>query len=213
MLTAAISCVVLALSIINNDSSTQPMEDSFKEVIEISQTMPLTRLSQKMGGHGKIAVLVNISDFNGTTSPTSVERVDAWQRRWPEHQFVVVASHYDSWPIKIKEIAGQPELAAIIIIESLPPEVLASWFQDNPFAKSQLVLCLNTSSTEHLLPCIAKGTIFAGLRSRSKTFEYDPKVSTQQLFDQNFALVDQQTAEAELNKDHKALVPLQTEGK
>ncbi len=189
------------------------MKDSFKEVIEIRQTMPLTRLSQTMGGRGKIAVLVNISNLDGTTSHASEERVDAWQRRWPEHQFVVEASHDHSWPSKIKEIAAQPGLAAIIIIESLPPEVLASWFQDNPFSKSQLVLCLDPSSTEHLLPCIAKGIIFAGLRSRSKTFEYDPKVSTQQLFDQNFALVDQQTAEAELKKDHKALVPLQTEGK
>ena len=57
----------------NRSSPTQPMEYSFKDVIEISQTIPLTRLSQKMGGRGKIAVWVNISDFNGTTSTTSVE--------------------------------------------------------------------------------------------------------------------------------------------
>ena len=75
------------------------------------------------------------------------------------------------------------------------------------------LLCLDPGSTKELLPLIRSGKIFAGLRNRSRTFQYDPKDSPQALFDQNFALVDQQTAEAELNKDHKALVPLQTEGK
>ena len=202
----------VALLVYSPKPLTEPIEEQSRQVAKLCQEIPLAHLSKKIGGSGKIAVLVNRSSIDGTTSQSSAERVAAWQERWPQHSFILVASLPNEWSATLARLANESGLAAIVLLESPPSEALAVTFLDPSLPVLPPLLCLNRDTTEELLPLIRSGKIFAGLRNRSRAFQADPKASPQELFDKNFALVDQQMAEAELNTDHDALVSPQTEG-
>jgi len=186
----------------------EPIKEKFRQIAKLGQEIPLARLSQQIGGSGKIAVLVNRCLISGTTSPRSAERLAAWQERWPQHRFILVASLPNEWSATLARLANESGLAAVVLLEAPPHEAFAA---PSPPVLPPL-LCLDTATTEELLPLIRSGKIFAGLRSRSRTLLADPKASPQELFDKNFVVVDQQMAEAALNTDHDALVSPQTEG-
>ncbi len=186
----------------------EPIKEQFRQIAKLGQEIPLARLSQQIGGSGKIAVLVNRCVINGTNSAASVERVASWQVSWPQHSFVVVGSLPNEWSATLAPLANESGLAAIVLLEATPHEA----FADPSLPTLPPVLCLDTATTEELMPLIRSGKIFAGLRNRSRTFLADPKDSPQELFDKNFVVVDQKMAEAELNTDHDALVSPQTKG-
>ena len=209
----ALGLAAVALLVYSPKPLAEPIKEQFRQVVKLCQEIPLAHLSKKIGGSGKIAVLVNRCFIDGSTSQSSAERVAAWQVSWPQHRFIVVASLPNEWSATLARLAKESGLAAIVLLEAPPSEAIAVTFLDPSLPVLPPLLCLDTDTTEELLPLIRSGKIFAGLRHRSRAFQADPKASPQELFDKNFALVDQKMAEAELNKDHKALVPLQTEGK
>ena len=198
--------IAVALLLYRPKPLPDPIEEQSRQVVKLCQDIPLALLSKKIGGHGKIAVLVNLYDFDETNSAVSVERVASWQVSWPQHSFVLVRCRRNEWRSTLQKLAGEPGLAAIIILDAPPWGVLDSCFLDEPLSLPQALLCLDPGTTERLLPCIRDGSVFAGLRNRSLIYQADPKASPQELFDKNFALVDQQMAEAELNTDHDPLV-------
>ena len=187
----------------------EPIEEQFRQVAKLCQEIPLSLLSKKIGGSGKIAVLVNRCDINGTNSSASVERVASWQVSWPQHSFVVVGCRSNEWSATLARLANESGIAAVVLLEAPPHEA----FADPSLPTLPPLLCLDPGSTKELLPLIRSGKVFAGLRKRSRAFQADPKDSPKELFDKNFVVVDQQMAEAELNTDHDALVSPQTEGK
>ena len=205
--------IAVALLVYSPKPLAEPIEEQFRQVAKLRQEIPLTLLSKKIGGSGKIAVLVNRCFIDGSTSQSSAERVAAWQERWPQHSFILVAILKDEWSATLARLAKESGLAAIVLLEAPPHEAFAVTFLDPSLPVLPPLLCLDIDTTEELLPLIRSGKIFAGLRKRSRIFQVDPKDSPQELFDKKFALVDQKMAEAELNKDHDALVSPQTEGK
>ena len=199
----------VALLVYSPKPLAEPIEEQFRQVAKLCQEIPLAILSKKIGGSGKIAVLVNRCLISGTTSQRSAERVAAWQERWPQHRFILVASLPNEWSATLARLAKESDLAAIVLLEVPPHEALA----DPSLPVLPPLLCLDTDTTEELLPLIRSGKIFAGLRHRSRAFLADPKASPKELFDKNFVVVDQKMAEAALNTDLDALVSPQTEGK
>ena len=200
--------IAVALLVYSPKPLIEPIEEQSRQVAKLCQEIPLAHLSKKIGGLGKITVLVNRSSIDGSTSQSSAERVAAWQERWPQHSFILVASLPNEWSATLARLAKESGLAAVVLLEAPPHEA----FADPSLPTLPPLLCLDIDTTEELLPLIRSGKIFAGLRKRSRTFQVDPQDSPQELFDKKFALVDQQMAEAELNTDHDALVSPQTEG-
>jgi hypothetical protein len=164
-------------------------DDLAKKISELRDFIPLEALSTKIGGTGKVAILAEADSRTGEVGTATESKIAAWQKKFPNHEFHLIASKAEILADTIDKIAKK-KFTGVVILSSFQSTHLESLIQGEEGSRFACpVLCLDLEASQKMIPLIRTGTIFAGIRSTSRSIQTSQNAEDAELFRLNFELL------------------------